>query len=61
LERVSATPRRPLTPDEELIAADEPVVRSLVTDADRVERMAAELTMGFERMQAAGPAVSVFG
>jgi uncharacterized protein (TIGR00730 family) len=61
LERVSASPRRPLTPDEELIAADEPVVRSLVTDADRVERMAAELAMGFERMQAAGPAVSVFG
>jgi uncharacterized protein (TIGR00730 family) len=61
LERVSALPRRPLTPDEELIAADEPGVRSLVTDADRVERMRSELAMGFERMHDVGPAVSVFG
>jgi uncharacterized protein (TIGR00730 family) len=61
LERVSALPRRPLTPDEELIAADEPAVRSLVTDADRVSRMRAELEMGFRSMESLGPAVSVFG
>jgi uncharacterized protein (TIGR00730 family) len=61
LERVSALPRRPLTPDEELIAADEPVVRSLVTDADRVERMRSELEMGFAELKDLGPAVSVFG
>ncbi len=58
---MSALPRRPLTPDEELIAADEPSVRSLVTDDDRVERMRGELSMGFERMRDVGPAVSVFG
>jgi uncharacterized protein (TIGR00730 family) len=61
LERVSTTPREPLTPDEELIAADEPVVTSLVTDEDRVERMRGELRMGFDRMRDLGPAVSVFG
>jgi uncharacterized protein (TIGR00730 family) len=60
-EQMSALPRRPLTPDEELIAADEPAVTSLVTDADRVERMRAELDMGFEAMSGIGPAVSVFG
>jgi uncharacterized protein (TIGR00730 family) len=58
---VSAVPRRPLTPDEELIAADEPAVASLVTDDDRVERMRAELEMGFDTLRELGPAVSVFG
>lgn len=58
---MSALPRRPLTADEELIAADEPVVRSLVTDDDRVQRMRSELAMGFARMRDVGPAVSVFG
>jgi uncharacterized protein (TIGR00730 family) len=61
LERVSAPPRRPLTADEELIAADEPAVRSLVTDDDRVERMRSELAMGFAELHDLGPAVSVFG
>jgi uncharacterized protein (TIGR00730 family) len=61
LERVSALPRRPLTPDEELIAADEPTVRSLVTDADRVERMRGELAKGFAELEHLGRAVSVFG
>ena len=58
---MSTTPREPLTPDEELIAADEPAVTSLVTDEDRVERMRGELAMGFEQMRDLGPAVSVFG
>jgi uncharacterized protein (TIGR00730 family) len=61
LERVSALPRRPLTPDEELIAAEEPAVTSLVTDDDRVERMRSELAMGFESLAHLGAAVSVFG
>jgi uncharacterized protein (TIGR00730 family) len=61
LERVSALPRRPLTPDEELIAAEEGAVRSLVTDADRVERMRSELEMGFRTLEHLGAAVSVFG
>jgi uncharacterized protein (TIGR00730 family) len=59
--RMSARPRRPLTPDEELIAAEEAAVTSLVSDDDRVERMRAELEMGFERMHHLGAAVSVFG
>jgi uncharacterized protein (TIGR00730 family) len=61
LERVSALPRRPLTPDEELIAAEDTAVRSLVTDADRVERMRGELEMGFASLGHLGAAVSVFG
>ena len=58
---MSARPRRPLTPDEELIAAEEAAVSSLVTDDQRIERMRAELEMGFERMGHLGAAVSVFG
>ncbi len=58
---MSALPRRPLTPDEELIAAEETAVTSLTTDADRVDRMRAELAMGFESMAHLGAAVSVFG
>jgi uncharacterized protein (TIGR00730 family) len=58
---MSARPRRPLTPDEELIAAEEAAVTSLVSDDDRVARMRAELEMGFEKMHHLGAAVSVFG
>ena len=58
---MSALPRRPLTPDEELIAAEESAVRSLTTDDDRVERMRAELAMGFATLRHLGAAVSVFG
>jgi uncharacterized protein (TIGR00730 family) len=61
LERVSALPRRPLTADEELIAAEESAVRSLTTDEARVARMRAELAMGFARLHDLGAAVSVFG
>jgi uncharacterized protein (TIGR00730 family) len=61
VDRVSALPRRPLTADEELIAAEEPSVRSLETDEDRVERMRAELAMGFAALRDLGAAVSVFG
>jgi uncharacterized protein (TIGR00730 family) len=61
LERVSALPRRPLTPDEELIAAEETAVTSLVTDDDRLVRMRSELAMGFESLAHLGAAVSVFG
>jgi uncharacterized protein (TIGR00730 family) len=54
-------PRRPTTPDEELIAADEPAVTSEITDAKRLERMAAELAMGFRELAGVRRAVSVFG
>ena len=54
-------PRRPATPDEELIGAQETAVAHEITDATRVERMAAELTMGFRELADLHRAVSVFG
>ena len=54
-------PRRPATPDEELIGAQEAVVAHEITDETRVERMAAELTMGFRELADVHRAVSVFG
>ena len=54
-------PRRPATPDEELIGAQETAVVHEITDATRVERMAAELTMGFRELADVHRAVSVFG
>jgi len=54
-------PREPLTPDEELITAQEAAVIHRITDAQRVERMRAELEMGFRALDDLGPAVSVFG
>ena len=54
-------PRRPATPDEELIGAQETAVASEITDATRVERMAAELDMGFFELRDVHRAVSVFG
>ena len=54
-------PREPLTPDEDLITAQEAAVIHRITDAQRVERMRAELEMGFRTLNRLGPAVSVFG
>ncbi|HEY0343888.1 MAG TPA: TIGR00730 family Rossman fold protein [Solirubrobacteraceae bacterium] len=54
-------PRRPATPDEELIGAQEEAVASEISDATRVERMAAELAMGFRELNGLHRAVSVFG
>jgi uncharacterized protein (TIGR00730 family) len=54
-------PRRPATPDEELIGAQETAVASEITDAARVERMASELEMGFRELADLHRAVSVFG
>lgn len=53
--------REPRTDDEELIGAEQPSLRSVRTDADRVDHMAAELTAGFAALHGLGPAVSVFG
>ncbi len=53
--------REPLTPDEELIAAQEAGVASKITDEQRVERMRAELELGFARLGDLGGAVTVFG
>ena len=54
-------PRRPATPDEELIGAQEEAVASEISDATRVEQMAAELAMGFRELNGLHRAVSVFG
>ncbi|MGH2838311.1 MAG: TIGR00730 family Rossman fold protein [Thermoleophilaceae bacterium] len=52
---------RPRTPDEEIIEAESPVVASLHTDENRVERIASELRAGFQLLSDLGPAVVVFG
>ncbi len=52
---------RPRTPDEEIIEAESPALASLLTDEDRVERIASEAREGFRLLSAVGPAVVVFG
>ena len=54
-------PRRPATPDEELIGAQEEAVASEISDATRVQRMAAEFALGFRELDGLHRAVSVFG
>lgn len=54
-------PHVPQTPDEELFGADLPTIATERTDAQRVERMRAELEMGFEAMHGVHRAVSIFG
>ena len=60
LGRVSRR-RRPTTPDEELIAAQDPGVVSEITDEMRIARMRAELEMGFRELGGLHRAVAVFG
>jgi len=52
---------RPLTDDEEVLGAEVPTVLSLVTDEQRVARMAAEIEMGFRTLHGIHRGVSVFG
>ncbi len=52
---------RPRTPDEEIIEAESPVLASLLTDEERVERIANEAREGFRLLSGVGPAVVVFG
>ena len=54
-------PRAPATHDEELLAAESAAVLTTLSDAQRVERVAAELEMGFRALRGLGPAVSIFG
>jgi uncharacterized protein (TIGR00730 family) len=53
--------RHPQDADEELLAAELPTVASEITDAERVERMAAELRRGFDALAGIRRGVSVFG
>jgi uncharacterized protein (TIGR00730 family) len=58
---VTGLPRRPRTPDEELIGAQDGAVLSEISDETRLERMLAELAMGFRELGGRQHAVSVFG
>jgi uncharacterized protein (TIGR00730 family) len=49
------------TADQELFGAEHPGVPSTLTDAERVARMAGELTSGFSKMAAVKRGVSLFG
>ena len=53
--------RLPQTPDEELIGAETGAVVSEISDGTRVERMRAELALGFRELAGVHRAVSVFG
>jgi uncharacterized protein (TIGR00730 family) len=52
---------RPATPDEELLSAELPTVRSERTDEERVERMCADLMAGFKALAGTTCGVTVFG
>jgi uncharacterized protein (TIGR00730 family) len=58
---VEIPPRQPNSPDEELLRADASDVRSQLTDAQRLERIDAELHHGFRELSHIGKAVSIFG
>jgi uncharacterized protein (TIGR00730 family) len=58
---LSERPRTPATFDEELIHADAPTVRTLRSDAVRIQRVMRELEEGFGALARVGPAVTVFG
>jgi uncharacterized protein (TIGR00730 family) len=53
--------RSPRSSDEEIIYADSPSVASTRSEAERIERIEAELREGFARLAAIGPAICVFG
>jgi uncharacterized protein (TIGR00730 family) len=54
-------PRMPQTLDEEILAAQEEAVVSTLSDADRIDRIEAELRMGFDALAHVGAAASFFG
>jgi uncharacterized protein (TIGR00730 family) len=54
-------PREPRTLDEEILAAEEAAVVSVLTDEARIKRIADELRMGFRALAHLGAAVSFFG
>ena len=52
---------RPRTHDEEILEADSAAIASLLTDAERIERITNELWAGFHSLAHLGPAAVVFG
>jgi len=61
MAQATPEPRMPLTLDEEIIAAQEPVVVSTLTEEARLERIERELRMGFDALADVTPAVTFFG
>jgi uncharacterized protein (TIGR00730 family) len=61
MARQDPEPRMPATLDEEIIGAQEGAVVSTLTDAVRLERIRAEVEMGFKRLAHVGAAASFFG
>ena len=58
---MKSEPRPPATLDEELLQAETEAVLSTQSDAARIERIRAELEVGFSTLSSLGPAVSIFG
>jgi uncharacterized protein (TIGR00730 family) len=58
---VTLTPRAPSTADQELLQADNALIKAQFTDADRVARAGRELEAGFAALSDLGPALSIFG
>jgi len=54
-------PVRPASPDEEILAAEQTAVLSLLDDEGRIEAVQEELRAGFSALSGLGPAVTVFG
>lgn len=54
-------PIRPASPDEEILAAEEAAVLSLLDDEQRIEAVVRELRAGFGALSGLGPAVTIFG
>jgi uncharacterized protein (TIGR00730 family) len=54
-------PRKPTSPDEELLEAETAAIVSELDDASRLRRINEELRMGFEQLGHVGKAVSIFG
>ena len=53
--------QRPRTLDEEIFEADRPEVESLLSEAERVDRVGRELWTGFHTLADIGTGVSIFG
>ena len=56
-----ADPAKPSTLDQEIICAGEPNVKDDYNDAERLQRIMAEIEHGFERLRGIGASVCVFG
>ena len=54
-------PVRPRSTDEEILAAEEAAVQSLLDDEGRIDAVSAELRRGFAALAPLGPAVTIFG